>query len=78
MDMSPLSVRPLLSKSYADGSPQYRSSKLTSEVLHKSGQMVFGSQWDAADCLAVSRTILQLRWTASSLPQGQKHLSVIY
>ena len=46
-------------------------SKLTSEVLHKSGQMVFGSKWDAADCLAVSRTILQLRWTASSLPQGR-------
>jgi hypothetical protein len=46
-------------------------SELTSEVLHKSGQMVFGSQWDAADCLAVSTKILQLRWAPSSLPQGR-------
>ena len=46
-------------------------SELTSEVLHKSGQMVFGSQWDAADCLAVSTTVPQLRWTPSSLPQGR-------
>jgi hypothetical protein len=46
-------------------------SKLTSRVLHKSGQMVFGSQWDAADCIAVSSIIPQLRWAPSSLPQGR-------
>jgi hypothetical protein len=46
-------------------------SKLTSEVLHKSGQMVFGSQWKAADCIAVSTTVPQLRWAPSSLPQGR-------
>jgi hypothetical protein len=46
-------------------------SELTSEVLHKSGQMVFGLQWDAADCLAVSRTVKKLSWEQSSLPQGR-------
>ena len=46
-------------------------SELTSEVLHKSGQMVFGSQWDAADCLDVSTTVPQLRWAPSSLPQDR-------
>ncbi|KOO33988.1 hypothetical protein Ctob_010973 [Chrysochromulina tobinii] len=46
-------------------------SEFTSEVLHKSGQMVFGSQWDAADCLDVSTTVPQLRWAPSSLPQDR-------